>query len=1048
MTAETPAPTKVDIGILTVIPPELEAVQDALGDLQRGDGGGLGDTIYLHGKVYSELRRCDYTVVLAGIGKAGNASASALAKEMIERYRPSVILLVGIAAGMRNEVRIGEVVIVERVVAYEHEALTVGQDGTRQTEPQPKIFDIHDRIRQQIFHYNPDVKRLTDMFAQIMGTFPPQPEGREEEWQKHVASSFTCTAWVTIASGEKLLRDPQKLREVRRLHRKVAAADMEAEGIATACGNRVPWLVIRGISDFGDQLKDDRFHEFASRTAAAVLVDFLAYGLDLGERPVVSARPLLEQRPELPTREDCFGREPELRRLVAAILETKDPLPTIVLGPAGFGKSNLTIAALHVPEVAKFYGGRRYFVRLSDADSAERMLSAIAAGLKIQSGRDLLSAVKSHLSDAPTLLVLDNAETPWKFDRLKTEALLADLLGVSKLALVCSVRGDSHLAVPRMGDVIRLEPLGDAAARELFFSIARYVNREARYLEQLLARQGGLALGIKLLALNTINSDTELEFAWSRWQQERTAMLELPGADRSQMDSRSSLAISLEASIKSRNMTDDARRLLALLAWLKPAGVAKVDLIELLPSMTWQRALQAVSDTSDTGLVFIERSRLRMHSLIHEYVSASRQPGEEDKIRASSHYRSLARKLGPKVGGSGGDDAMERLIAERVHIESFIRDGLESSSATDAIDEANDLLNFMRFSGYGAPDLLMRASDVARSKGDYQRQARCLHSLGVLALARPAHREARESFKAALELYERTGDSQGKASCVQRLGDIALERSEYEESRQRFEEALALYKQVGSIRGQADCTGGLAEVDRERSEHKQAREKFKEAMDLYEQEGAVLGMAHCTLGLGVSALQKLEYGQAHQQIEQALTLYRKAGGKRGEANCIRLFGELAFRQKQYVETRQRLEEALKLYEQVNGLLGKAHCIKVLGELELALENYEQARRRLQEAQSLYEEVGYLLGKAHCLNGLGSVACAQAKYKEAREKYEQAFSIYQQMPEPYSIGQIHRSMARMETDPKLKHEHIAAARHAWQSIDFMSLVRELDEEFPS
>jgi hypothetical protein len=97
-----------------------------------------------------------------------------------------------------------------------------------------------------------------------------------------VASAITARQG-TIASGEKLLRDPAKLLAVRKQHGKIEAGEMEAAGIVDACRREpTPWLVIRGISDFGDEFKDDRFHGFAAAAAAAVLHDFLAYGLDLG----------------------------------------------------------------------------------------------------------------------------------------------------------------------------------------------------------------------------------------------------------------------------------------------------------------------------------------------------------------------------------------------------------------------------------------------------------------------------------------------------------------------------------------------------------------------------------------------------------------------------------------------------------------------------------------------------------------------------------------------------------------------------------------------
>jgi nucleoside phosphorylase len=368
MPTESTTPGNVDIGILTVIPPELNAVRSVLGKLQRTKEG-PNDTIYLRGSVRSELRERDYSFVLASIGSAGNASSSALATQMIERYRPSVVLLVGIAAGMRGKVRIGDVVLSERVVAYEHEALTVDGDGARGVEPRSKMPEVPWGILQDTSHYQPDGKRLSDVFARILGEFPPAPSGQEEEWRKHVASSVTCKAQVTIASGEKLLKDPDKLREVRRLHGKVEVGEMEAAGLVEGCRLRqVPWLVIRGISDFGDALKDDRFHELASKSAAAVLADFLAHGLDLGERGAKAgqksgtprgegrANPFVRGLP-IERDQDFLGRKREQGEILHAV---ENGSPVQLLGRAKMGKSSLLRwVERHVPGADRWHGSLR-----------------------------------------------------------------------------------------------------------------------------------------------------------------------------------------------------------------------------------------------------------------------------------------------------------------------------------------------------------------------------------------------------------------------------------------------------------------------------------------------------------------------------------------------------------------------------------------------------------------------------------------------------------------------------------------------------------------
>lgn len=55
---------------------------------------------------------------------------------------------------------------------------------------------------------------------------------------------------------------------------------MEAVGIFAACTQHgTPSLVIRGISDFGDDKKDNSFHDLASRAAAIVAADMVAFGM-------------------------------------------------------------------------------------------------------------------------------------------------------------------------------------------------------------------------------------------------------------------------------------------------------------------------------------------------------------------------------------------------------------------------------------------------------------------------------------------------------------------------------------------------------------------------------------------------------------------------------------------------------------------------------------------------------------------------------------------------------------------------------------------------
>lgn len=70
-----------DIGILTVIPAELDAALKVL-DLKRCPKDEDSGTIYWEGSAHSELTGQDYRVVFSCIGEAGNPSAAAAATEV------------------------------------------------------------------------------------------------------------------------------------------------------------------------------------------------------------------------------------------------------------------------------------------------------------------------------------------------------------------------------------------------------------------------------------------------------------------------------------------------------------------------------------------------------------------------------------------------------------------------------------------------------------------------------------------------------------------------------------------------------------------------------------------------------------------------------------------------------------------------------------------------------------------------------------------------------------------------------------------------------
>ncbi|WP_090690596.1 5'-methylthioadenosine/S-adenosylhomocysteine nucleosidase [Paraburkholderia phenazinium] len=224
----------------------------------------------------SQQRRADGTIVtcdVASFGNAGNVNAASMTSTLISELGPTLVLMVGIAAGMRDKCKLGQVVIAERVVGYE--GMAVVQGGKE--EARPEQYPLNPRVRQDITAYLSapmQVKERLDNAWKLHELTMP------EDVEAGPVTDTSLPELSTIASGEQLLRDTARFAQLRELHGKIEVVEMEAVGVHAACHhNSVPALVIRGISDFGDSTKDGRFHALASNAAALVAIDLIKSGL-------------------------------------------------------------------------------------------------------------------------------------------------------------------------------------------------------------------------------------------------------------------------------------------------------------------------------------------------------------------------------------------------------------------------------------------------------------------------------------------------------------------------------------------------------------------------------------------------------------------------------------------------------------------------------------------------------------------------------------------------------------------------------------------------
>ncbi len=344
--------------------------------------------------------------------------------------------------------------------------------------PRPQGGPVDHSTSQDLASYlagNP-TRTATTIFDRIHGERPKPPRGKGADFKKHVASTLSIRDGV-ITSGEKLLRDPEKLTTLRETqHGKIEAGEMEAIGFWTACLRQgVRSLVVRGISDFGDEFKDDRFHVLASAAAAAVTADFIARGLHFPATPPVAEAAggrdgggirTTAPIPPVPgtLRPGRFVTSPRLDGAVRELVHALDAGERLLAfcGRPGDGKTQVAQRLAGLRAVDIYYALPR-FDGHNDVwrDGLRHLASELLGHPPRESEPEVLAAaIRSTLARRGDVrLILDNVDAPSPFD--------LNLLLPHDARAACVLVGAHDPGVAR---TVRLPPPNAAEFRDIFLA--------------------------------------------------------------------------------------------------------------------------------------------------------------------------------------------------------------------------------------------------------------------------------------------------------------------------------------------------------------------------------------------------------------------------------------------------------------------------------------------------------------------------------------------------------------------------------------------------
>lgn len=240
-----------------------------------------------------------HNVVIACINEAGGLPANTVATNLMKTFNNvRYILMVGIGGGIPSEehrIRLGDVVVGQPTGTtggvVPSDSGKWEDDGFKfkgsLNRPAHGLIRAVGAVKMQQLRNRSNIHKVVRHFRGSLDNgiyqgrendhvykedLEPRKNGgcQECEAQSDVHAPDPTVHYGIIASGNQVIKSREK-RDQLRDKLGACCVEMEAFGLL----NNFPCLVIRGISDYADGLKNDRWQPYASLTAAAYAKELL-----------------------------------------------------------------------------------------------------------------------------------------------------------------------------------------------------------------------------------------------------------------------------------------------------------------------------------------------------------------------------------------------------------------------------------------------------------------------------------------------------------------------------------------------------------------------------------------------------------------------------------------------------------------------------------------------------------------------------------------------------------------------------------------------------
>ncbi|MEN4892219.1 nucleoside phosphorylase [Erwinia billingiae] len=254
----TPAPN-YDFVIICALTKESEGFKNA--------GYDVGNPDLIYGLDCQTLTINDKKGLIVTCPRMGLVTASIISTKALDHFKPSLICMSGICAGIEKKVNIYDVVIPE--ICHQHD---FGKWGMNGFEPEPYSVQLKNSIRAKIRH----LINSASFSAELMAGLNPKRSEIPEIFD-HISPRFIL---APASSGSAVIADENMNEIVKKQHRKMTAFEMESFSVyesARLAEFEVDFFSAKCVVDDGGELKSDDYHRLACIISAKAVYEIIRH---------------------------------------------------------------------------------------------------------------------------------------------------------------------------------------------------------------------------------------------------------------------------------------------------------------------------------------------------------------------------------------------------------------------------------------------------------------------------------------------------------------------------------------------------------------------------------------------------------------------------------------------------------------------------------------------------------------------------------------------------------------------------------------------------